>query len=237
MANSLSSASPVSVSAPAPAKIQRPFPSAQQWILALSICLGAGVLSVGLSWAGLREWFPALIKPTWAPPDWIFAPFWKALSQSAQFLTDEVGRGFGPIWLVLFLTQGASLAYLWAAPRENSNREWALRWFWAQLALNLVWSAAFFAWRSPGWGYVLICTQWFALAALLWSGSKVSRAATVLALPIFAWVTFASCLNFGILGYNVLKPKVEAMDANPKNQDPYYRMRKPGPQPTPRQLD
>ena len=238
MADSASFSSP-SATAPAPAtvKTRRPFPNARQVLAAVSICLLAGALASALSFSGAREWFPGLLKPSWTPPAWLGEPIGPAFSALAQFLTEEVGRGFGVVSLALYLSLAGVLAYLWAAPLSNPTRLWALRWFWVQLGVSVAWSGALFALRSPGWGYLTICLLWFALLALLWTGSKVSRAATILLLPYFAWTTFASCLNFGILGFNVLKPKVEKMDADPRNDDPYYRLNRPNPSATPVQLD
>jgi benzodiazapine receptor len=191
-------------------------PTLAQIGLGLLVCfIAAGVASL-FTFSGLKEWYPSLVKPPRITPP------------------NEV---FGPVWTVLYILMGISLAYLWAINPQRAGRVWAIRWFWIQLALNVGWCAMFFGLRSPGWGYFTICLLWMAIVAFFWTASRLSRPAVLLMVPYFLWVTFASCLNFGILGYNVLKPKVEAMDRDPRNQDPHYKLSKPNPKATPLSIE
>lgn len=172
--------------------------------IALGISMGAvaGALVAFLSLSGVRDWYPTLIKPPWSPPSWAFAP----------------------LWLLLFVLSGAALGLVWATGNQVTGG-WAPRTkralvcFWVQLALHVAWSAAFFGARSPGWGYAVIILLWLAVFATLWIFSKIARAAGWLLVPYFAWVTFASALNFGILSLNVLRPTVQQMDDDPRNGD------------------
>ncbi|MBW3635213.1 MAG: tryptophan-rich sensory protein [Armatimonadetes bacterium] len=163
--------------------------------LGVAICQLAGVLGGLLSMSGIREWYPALQKPTWTPPDAVFAP----------------------VWTILYAMMGVALGLIWAKGLVSSREKRAFAWFWGQLALNVLWSAVFFGFRSPAWGYVVILLLWLALAATMWLFSKISRASALWLAPCLAWVTFASMLNFGILSLNVVKPGVQRMDADPRN--------------------
>lgn len=174
-----------------------------QFVGGIALCEAAGAIAGFATSASVQTWYRTLEKPSWTPPDWVFSP----------------------VWITLYAMMGAALAFLWAQPAGSQTRTWALRWFWAQLGLNVAWSFAFFGWRSPGWGYIVIVALWCAILALLWTSSRVARPATWLLVPYFLWVTFASALNFSILSINVIKPRVERMDADPRNQDDYYRVR------------
>ena len=172
-------------------------PSLGQIIGGIAFCELVGVAGGFFTASSVNGWYQTLEKPAIAPPNWVF----------------------GPVWTVLYALLGIALAYLWAAPPRAVGREWALRWFWIGLVLNLGWSAAFFGWRAPALGYAVICALWIAIVALMWTGTRAARPVLWLLLPYLAWVTFASALNFGIVSLNVLRPKVEQMDSNPKNAD------------------
>ncbi len=170
-------------------------PSLGQIVGGVALCEAVGLTAGYFTASSVNSWYKTLILPSIAPPDWVFAP----------------------VWTILYAMMGVALAYLWAAPPNAVGRTWALRWFWIQLALNFAWSAVFFGWRAPAAGYAIICVLWIAIAALLWTGARASRPTLWLLLPYFLWVTFASSLNFGILSLNVLKEKVQVMDADPAN--------------------
>ena len=170
-------------------------PSLGQLALGIGLCEAVGLSAGYFTSSSVDSWYRTLILPSIAPPNWVFAP----------------------VWTVLYAMMGVALAYLWASPPNAIGRKWALRWFWIQLALNFAWSAVFFGWRAPAAGYAIICALWFAIGALMWTGARAARPVFWWLLPYLAWVTFASALNFGILSLNVLKQKVELMDADPAN--------------------
>ena len=187
---------------PLAAKIR---PTLPQLLAGVALCLGAGAVGALFTVSALQNWYPSLQKPPNTPPDWIF----------------------GPVWTALYLLMGVSLSYLWAVRDQTERKKRALVVFYAQLLLNVAWSAAFFGLRSPGWGYAVIIALWLTIAALLWVGSKLSGVAAWLLVPSFLWVTYASALNFGILSLNVIRPKVELMDADKRNDDPYFKVKNP----------
>ena len=170
-------------------------PSLGQIAGGIALCEGVGFLGGLFTRSSVNGWYKTLLLPPIAPPNWVFAP----------------------VWTILYAMLGVALAYLWAAPPNSVGRVWALRWFWIGLALNLAWSATFFGWRAPALGYAVIFTLWFAIVGLLWTGTRAARPTLWLLLPYFAWVTYASALNFGILSLNVLRPEVRKMDADPAN--------------------
>ena len=170
-------------------------PSLGQIVGGVALCEFVGLVAAIFTASSVNGWYQTLILPTIAPPNWIFAP----------------------VWIVLYAMMGVALAFLWASPPQSVGRVWALRWFWIQLSLNFAWSVIFFGARAPAAGYAIICVVWFAIAAVMWTGARAARPVAWLLLPYLAWVTFASALNFGILSLNVLKQKVEVMDADPAN--------------------
>jgi benzodiazapine receptor len=149
-------------------------------ILALAGFLGANgavALISGLATASsVRSWYPALAKPSWTPPPWVFGPAWTLL----YVLTAVAG------WLV------------W----RRAGWSGALAAFGVQLVLNGAWSFCFFGARSPLAGLVDIALLWAAIVVTLELFRRVDRAAAWLLAPYLAWVTFAAALNLEIWRLN-----------------------------------
>ena len=139
------------------------------WILLL-VGLGA---TFGALFAP-EAWFAELLKPTWNPPSWIFAP----------------------VWTLLYATMAVAL---WLVRREPANedrlRKVALVLFAIQFALNLAWTPLFFGLRSPGLAFAEICLLWIALLSTMLAFGRVRPLAGYLLLPYLLWVSFARVLN------------------------------------------
>jgi translocator protein len=125
------------------------------------------------------EWYAALKKPSWNPPNWIFGPVWTALYTIMAVAAWFVWRRGG-----------------WAAQRRP------LLVFLAQLALNAAWTPLFFGLHRPGLAFAEIVLLWLAIAATLAAFCSVSRAAAWLLVPYLAWVSFAAVLNFTLWRLN-----------------------------------
>src|SRR5659263_676792 len=48
-------------------------------IISITICLLAGVFGSVFTTPAIPTWYAALIKPSFAPPNWVFFPVWTAL--------------------------------------------------------------------------------------------------------------------------------------------------------------
>lgn len=145
------------------------------------------VVSVGITFSAafigsrfpVDEWYAALTKPAWNPPNWIF----------------------GPVWGLLYLLMAIAAWLVW---RESgfSGAGLPLAIFGIQLVLNAAWSWIFFGLHALGIALVEILILW---AAILWTMLafwKVSPISGVLLVPYLLWVTFASFLNFNLWSLN-----------------------------------
>ena len=153
-----------------------------QWLvlaLFLSICLATAGL--GAAWTNLSvgDWYAAIRKPSWNPPNWVFGPVWTALYIGMAVAAWLVWRknGLADAWLPLLL-------------------------FGVQLFLNAVWSALFFGMRSPGIAFADIVLLWIAILATIVAFGRVSSLAATLLVPYLAWVSFATALNWSIWRMN-----------------------------------
>ncbi len=43
------------------------------------LCLAVGFTGSIATTRSLADWYPSLIKPSWTPPSWLFAPVWTTL--------------------------------------------------------------------------------------------------------------------------------------------------------------
>jgi benzodiazapine receptor len=125
------------------------------------------------------EWYAALAKPSWTPPNWIFAP----------------------VWTLLYGLMGVSAYLVWRRAGFGRARP-ALGLFLVQLALNALWSYLFFGLHRPGLAFVEVVILWGAILATLILFRRVAVIASLLLLPYLLWVGFAACLNFALWRLN-----------------------------------
>lgn len=147
--------------------------------LAVFLLAVAATALVG-SWFGPGAWYAALNKPSWTPPNWIFAP----------------------VWTLLYLAIAVAGWLVW---RQPSARRPMLLTLWSlQLIFNGAWSWLFFGLRAPGLALIdiglLLCVIIFFVAA----ARARSPVAAWLFVPYGLWVAFASALNFAIWRMNPL---------------------------------
>jgi len=145
-------------------------------VLWVALALAAG--GIGSRWLP-GEWYAALDKPTWTPPDAVFAPVWTALYVL-------MGIAAWLVWLRCGLT-GAPLA---------------LGFFVGQLVLNALWSYLFFGLQRPDLAFAEIVLLWGSILVTTLLFGSVRSLAGVLLLPYLLWVGYASALNFSIWRLN-----------------------------------
>jgi benzodiazapine receptor len=145
----------------------------------LAACFGAAAIGSVWTNSSLDAWYPALAKPSWNPPGWVFGPVWTAL--------------------YLMMAVAGWLAWLRGAPPPGVV-VWS--WYFGQLILNMLWSGIFFGLQQPGWAAVEIVLLWLAIAGTIAVFRRRSTAAAWLLVPYLAWVTFATMLNFTLWRMN-----------------------------------
>lgn len=122
----------------------------------------------------MYPWFSNLIRPSWGPPAWVFAP----------------------VWTYLYATMGYASFRVF---ESNSNlRQTALTIYGIQLLLNVTWPQVFFNLHLLGWSTVHILV----LLAFTYANGvvffKVDRLAGWLIVPYALWGSFASAINVTI---------------------------------------
>jgi len=125
------------------------------------------------------EWYERLAKPTWRPPNWVFAP----------------------VWSVLYLIIAVSGWLVW---REAgfSAAAFPLSIYAISLALNGAWSGFFFGLHRPDLAFFDVILLWVSIVATIVTFYPIEPYSALLLLPYLIWVTFAAMLNLAIWRLN-----------------------------------
>ncbi len=137
------------------------------------------VLTFGTAAIGSRflpdEWYRKLNKPSWNPPNSIFAP----------------------VWTILYLLMAAAAWLVWRRYGISAALV-PLSLFVLQLLLNAAWTWLFFGRHQIRSALIDIVVLWILILATLISFWRLDMLAGILLLPYLAWVSFAMVLNWAI---------------------------------------
>lgn len=122
------------------------------------------------------EWYQALTKPNFNPPNWVFAP----------------------VWTVLYLLIAIAGARTFLARRGSIP----MRLWWAALILNFAWTPVFFRWREPALALIVVLGLAFTVMLFIVSTWREDRPSSLLFIPYLAWTSFAAVLNASIVALN-----------------------------------
>ena len=144
--------------------------------------LGVGFLSSFFSGSAVKEIFIYLNKPVFAPPAWVFAP----------------------AWTILYILIGISAFLIWQK-KDEKNIKPAIAIFFIQLFLNYIWSIIFFGSLNYFLALIDIGLLWVSILIMMIIFFKISKPASLILIPYFFWVSFASVLNYYVW---ILNPSV-----------------------------
>jgi len=149
-------------------------------VISIVLTVGFGLLG-GISTASeIQTWYLHLNKPSWNPPNWLFAP----------------------VWTSLYLLMGIAFYLVWRSTADTDKKQWAIIIFIAQFALNFAWSHIFFKEHQMGWAFVEIVVLWLAILCTIIAFGSIHKTAAWLLVPYISWVSFAAILNYTIWQLN-----------------------------------
>ena len=146
----------------------------------VALCLLVSAAGGMVTATSVDTWYQALAKPSFNPPDWVFAP----------------------VWTTLYFLMGVSGWRIWRRRASRATRG-ALALFGLQLFLNFAWSAMFFGFQRIDLALIDIVILFVAIVANMILFWRIERLATLLLVPYAAWVVFAIVLNVSIWLLNV----------------------------------
>ena len=141
-------------------------------------------LSYFMSWWGgyitdyfKEPWYSTIIKPSFNPPDWVFAP----------------------IWMSLYLLIGYASWLMWSS-RNNTQK--ILNIYFIHLIFNASWTVTFFAFHQILVSLIIIGLIIFFVIWLIKLYYSINKISALLMLPYLAWLGFAFLLNYSIFVLN-----------------------------------
>ena len=126
----------------------------------------------------ISNWYVLLNKPSWTPPNWLFAP----------------------VWTTLYALMGISLYLI--VQSKSRIRSKALAIFGIQLLLNFLWTIVFFNQHLLFVSFAVILTLWIGILGTILITWKVSKYASLILIPYLGWVSIATLLNLSVLILN-----------------------------------
>ncbi len=150
-------------------------------LVMVATCLVIGYFSGMVTRSAITTWYPTLVKPSFNPPNWIFAP----------------------VWTMLYIMMGVAAGLVW--DRIGQQKEVvknALVFFAVQLVLNALWSFLFFGLKNPMLSGLEIVILWLMIFETYSKFIKINKIAGYLLIPYLFWVSFASVLNGSIWWLN-----------------------------------
>ncbi len=147
--------------------------SPRDWLLlAAFVVIVVGVSSLIGVFNLPGQWYEALNKPPFTPPNWIFGPVWTTL-------------------YVLIAIAG------WRTFRAGAVSV-PMRFWYAQMVLNWLWSPIWFGLHWTWVAFVVIVLIFASILGFIATSWKRDRLAALLFVPYALWVGFASVLNLSV---------------------------------------
>ena len=141
-------------------------------------------LSYFMSWWGgyitdyfKEPWYSTIIKPSFNPPDWVFAP----------------------IWMSLYLLIGYASWLMWSS-RNNTQK--ILNIYFIHLIFNASWTITFFAFHQILASLIIVGLIIFFVVWVIRLYYPINKISAYLMLPYLSWLCFAFVLNYSIFTLN-----------------------------------
>lgn len=146
------------------------------FIISVLITLAIGIVASLFTTPQIPGWYAGLQKPSFNPPNWLFAP----------------------VWTTLYLLIAIAAYLVWKKRDNSSLYHTTRRIYFTQLLFNFSWSIVFFGLHQIFIALIIIILLWVSIMATMVYFNYFSKPACWLLLPYLLWVSFAALLNFSI---------------------------------------
>jgi len=150
-------------------------------LVMVATCLVVGSISGVVTREAITTWYVTIEKPSFNPPNWIFAP----------------------VWTTLYILMGIGAGLVWQQiETKRQEVKSALVFFFIQLALNALWSLLFFGLKNPLLALIEIVVLLLMIYETFIKFNKLNKFAGYMFIPYLLWVGFATILNGAIWWLN-----------------------------------
>jgi len=147
------------------------------FILFFFITYSASLIG-GLATINFKEpWYSQLIKPSFNPPDWIFAP----------------------VWTTLYLMMTVAIWFFWHSKNRNMDTVYI---YFIHLIFNTTWSIIFFVVHNILLALIVLIVLIVLIIILIVRFKRVNLLSAYLMIPYLLWCCFALILNTSLLILN-----------------------------------
>ena len=132
----------------------------------------------GLATIEFKEpWYSLLIKPSYNPPDWMFAP----------------------VWTTLYLMMTIAIWTFWHSKNKNIKTIYI---YFIHLIFNTTWSVVFFVFHKIFFALVILVILILLIITLFVRFKRVNMISYYLMIPYLLWCIYALILNTSLLILN-----------------------------------
>ena len=126
------------------------------------------------------DWYATINLPALTPPSWVF----------------------GVVWTIIYALISLAVIYVWNIYPRNNLFFAILFLFAVNAAANLAWSYLFFYQHWIGLALIDSIVLWLTCLGLIVLTARVAWSPSLLLMPYFFWLSFATYLGWRILQLN-----------------------------------
>ncbi len=152
--------------------------STKNLIIAIIIPLAIGFLSYLLTKDGIKAYNTTLIKPSFAPPPYLF----------------------GIVWTILYILMGISSYLIYNS--MVTGRSTCLIIYGLNLILNFMWPIIFFNLEARLFAFIFIVFLDIVVIFMIMCFHGISKKSAYLQLPYLIWLIYATILNLSVYFLN-----------------------------------
>lgn len=150
------------------------------FIINIAIPLAIGAMGAFFTASSVKTWYVTLAKPSFNPPNQIFAP----------------------VWTSLYIIIGISAYLVWQKRQSILHLPRTIGIYLIQLVLNLMWSFIFFYAHQIGVALFEIIALLIVTIINAIVFYSISKTAGLLFIPYILWISFATVLTYNIFILN-----------------------------------
>lgn len=150
------------------------------FVINIAIPLAVGATGAFFTASSVKTWYTTLNKPSFNPPNTIFAP----------------------VWTTLYIIMGISAYLIWQKRHTIKHFPRTIAIYAIQLILNLLWSFIFFYAHQIGVALFEIIVLLLVVITNALTFYKIDKLAGLLFIPYILWVSFATVLTYNIFILN-----------------------------------